>query len=393
VLYDQAMGFVTRTATLHDDFECLPGARVIRCARMGSEIQIYAADVKTADGVIPTLALVDELHRHRDLNLYMMLRDKTEKREGQIITISTAGEPGKYFEQARETIRQNHVAQRKDCFTRVLTDELVFHEYSVPEGADVEDVNLVKMANPFSRITIAGLERQMRSPTWDMDHWKRYTCNLPTRGGGAAVTATEWARAQTTERIPAGQPIWLGVDFGFRWDTTALVPYWQPRPDLRLFGIPTILVPPRNGESLDSGQIEHELRKIHDRNPVKVVVMDPTDGEHHAAWCKRELGARVLERKRTPANAEVEYARFMESLREGWLKHPGDSVFTQQVMNAIAKMTPFGASRFDESHAARRQDAPAQETRVIDALSAASMVLAAANDEPEPEKPRWRLLS
>jgi hypothetical protein len=114
---------------------------------------------------------------------------------------------------------------------------------------------------------------------------------------------------------------------------------------------------------------------------------------HHAAWCKRELAARVLERKRTPANAEVEYARFMESLREGWLKHPGDPVFTRQVMNAITKMSPFGASRFDESHAARRQDAPAQETRVIDALSAASMALAAANDTPEAEKPRFRLLA
>jgi hypothetical protein len=101
-----------------------------------------------------------------------------------------------------------------------------------------------------------------------------------------------------------------------------------------------------------------------------------------------------VERERTPGHAEIEYARFMEALREGWLHHPGDPTLTRHVLNAITRMNPFGASRFDESHAARHENTPMQDTRVIDALSAASMVHAEANEEPEVDnKPKWRLLA
>lgn len=53
-------------------FEVKAGYREIRLddARM----VVLAADADTADGAIPTLALVDELHRHRSMELYEILR-------------------------------------------------------------------------------------------------------------------------------------------------------------------------------------------------------------------------------------------------------------------------------------------------------------------------------
>jgi hypothetical protein len=42
------------------------GYRRIKCLRSGGRIQVFAADDRTGDGVF-TLALLDELHRHRDL--------------------------------------------------------------------------------------------------------------------------------------------------------------------------------------------------------------------------------------------------------------------------------------------------------------------------------------
>src|ERR1051326_7694329 len=105
ILYRQAEGFVQRSEL--KEFRCQEGYRRIRCDSMFSRIQVFAADDRTGDGVIPTLCLVDELHRHRDMRLYRTWRGKIEKRRGQIVTISTAGEPGSEFEQARERIRQS----------------------------------------------------------------------------------------------------------------------------------------------------------------------------------------------------------------------------------------------------------------------------------------------
>src|SRR5262245_45591507 len=211
IAYRQAEGFVQRTPRLRPRFRCLEGYRRIRCDEMGSRIQVFAADDRTGDGIIPTLCIVDELHRHKDLRLYRTWRGKLEKRQGQIVTISTAGEPGSEFETTRERIRQAAVEIRRNrTFLRAFSDHLVLHEWAIPEGADIEDMDLVKAANPFSGISVAQLQRKRDSPTQTDDHWRRFVCNLPTRSVKAAITEAEWQEARTDEEIPPGEPIWLG---------------------------------------------------------------------------------------------------------------------------------------------------------------------------------------
>ena len=59
---------------------------------LGGRIRVLASDTDTVDGQLPTLALVDELHRHRSAELYGILRDGLGPRGGQLIAISTAGD-------------------------------------------------------------------------------------------------------------------------------------------------------------------------------------------------------------------------------------------------------------------------------------------------------------
>ena len=56
---------------LDDRFKCFGGYKLIRSiANGGIGIEVFAADAKTGDGVIPfPFAIVDELHRHDDLRL------------------------------------------------------------------------------------------------------------------------------------------------------------------------------------------------------------------------------------------------------------------------------------------------------------------------------------
>ena len=374
ILYDQGEGFIVRSEL--KGFKCHPGYRRIRYGDL-SRIQIYAADDRTGDGTIYTLALADELHRHRDLRLYRTWRGKLEKRGGQIGAISTRGEPGSEFELTLERIRREATdLSINGSFTRAASSRFVLHEWAVPEDGDVEDMATVKAANPLAAITPEMLAEKRASPTMTLSHWRRFVCNLPTRSDDAAITEAEWYAARSDEEIPEGEPVWLGLDVAWKWDTTAMVPFWMPEPERRLLGPATILTPPRDGNSLDPALVEKALLDIHARNPIHTVVMDMSRAEQLGSWIADNLGATVIDRQQTNLFAVEDYDHFMEGLRNGWLKHAGDAGLTAHALNAIARVLPFGDARFDRSSQSRM--GPEQERRVIDALTAASMVHATA---------------
>jgi phage terminase large subunit-like protein len=377
-LFHQAEGFVLRSPRLRETWKAQEGLRRIKGLASGpaagSMIQVFAADDRTGDGAIPTLAIVDELHRHRDLKLYRVWRGKLGKRAGQIVTISTAGEPGSEFEATREQIRQSATKSRRRgrTFLRAEQAELVLHEWAVPEDGDVEDIDLVAEANPFSGVTAETLSRKRSSPTMTLAHWRRFVCNLPTRTVSSAITEAEWYAAGADDVIPEGEAIWLGVDLAFKWDTTALVPLWWRDDSYRLLGAATILEPPRDGNSLDPHLIEDAILQIHERNSIHTCVVDRSKAEQLAEWVAEETGATVVERAQSNKYAVEDYNQWMEALRSGWLKHTGDPGLSRHVLNATARLLPGGDTRFDRPAESRRSGE--QPLRVIDALTAASMV-------------------
>jgi phage terminase large subunit-like protein len=402
-LYRQAEGFVLRdgsplhrpiyseiqaakgkTKTDVPRFTCLEGYRRIN-HYTGARIQIFAADDATGDGVIPTLAILDELHRHRSLALYRTWAGKLRKRGGQIVTISTAGEPGSEFEVTREKIRREAAeVVRTGSHVRAAGGRVVLHEWALPEKVDHEDMAAVKAANPFSGITVESLREKYSSPTMTLPHWLRLTCNRPTRAENSAITETEWAKQRTDERIPEGVPVYLGLDVAWKWDTTAAVPLWMREPTFRLLGAAEVLTPPRDGSSLDPAKVEAMLLGIHARNPIHTVVMDMSRAEQLASWIEAEIGAVVIDRSQTNTFAVQDFDRFMEALRKGWLWHTGDEALTRHALNAIARALPQGDTRFDRPSQTRMS--AEQDRRVIDALSAASMVHSlAAGPAPDSE--------
>jgi len=279
ILFSQAAGFVQRSRRLQGHFRVYEGYRKIACLRTGGRgIKVMAADANTGDGVIPTLALVDELHRHADLALYRLWKGKLGKRGGQIATFSTAGEPGSPFEEMRETIRNAAVERTRDgCHLRAVGRNLVYHEWQVPSAAQARDLEVVKAANPLRRITVGYLEEKLASETLDFgEDWLRLTCNIPTRKTNVAVPEADWDGLETDERVPEGTPVWAGVDFGWLYDTTAIAPFWPRDPGFRLLADPEILSPPRDGTMLDAEEVKAAFVRVHERNPIEVVVAPNT---------------------------------------------------------------------------------------------------------------------
>jgi hypothetical protein len=424
ILFGQALGFVERTPGLKYQSELNPhgpydakGTRQLNHRYSGGKgMKVYAADQETADGVIPTLPIIDEGHRLRDLGLYRLWKGKLNKRHGQIVMISTAGVPGRDFEKTRKKLKTaaHDVKRRGQCFGRYATETTVLHDYAVPSVSAVEDFEIVKEANPLSTITIGSLRSKRQSPSLDFgEGWLRLTCNIAARSSKAAVHDAEWdemllKKGEWEEapdaRIPEGVPISIGLDVAWILDTIGIAPLWMCSTHRRLLGPGTIIEPPRDGRQISSVVLHDEIQRIARRNPIYLVAMDTSKAEETYQWLLAggddgELGdPLVVDRTQGNKHAAEDYVAFMEAIRGGaqgeervterWLRYTGEpdrvvngitgdaeevaGAARTHVMNAIARKLPSDKYRFDRESPSRAEKE--QDNRVIDYLQAAAMV-------------------
>lgn len=394
IILRQAIGMVSRSPDIARRFRCLEGYRRIVCPETGSRLQVYASDSETGDGVLPSLFGIDELHRHGDLELARTWEGKLGKRRGQGIIASTAGAPGSPYEIAKadalRECQERGTVERIGGLTIGRMPGFVLRTYAVGKGDDIDDLDVVKEANPLAAITVDTLRAKRQSPMFHHAHWARLTCGRPARDDDTAISETEW-RALDRVEIPEGVPVAVGVDFAWRHDTTAIVPLWLPGDGRRVLGRPTVIVPPRDGTSLNPRLVRDAFVAIMERNPITTVALDPQAcGEQFAEWIEMHPGVDFdgnpgyeleaglglgVTAVAVPTSNDVQgkvYTAFMEAIRIGLLCHPHDELLTSHVLNAVAKPIYHDRYRFERIHQSRA--ASLQDRRVIDALVAASIV-------------------
>lgn len=364
IMYRQAEGFVFRSPRLYERvtsrlqkvkgkrktemprFQCLEGYRRINHYQ-GGRIQVFAADDRTGDGIIPTLGIIDELHRQRDLSLYRTWTGKLLKRDGQIAVISTAGDPSSDFEETRARIHATAVETKtKGSFTRVRSDRVVMHEWAVPEGADATDLRAVKAANPFSGITQRMLRAKFESPTMTMAHWLRFVCNRPTDDVvswlGSTGRATWNALADQWDLIK-GAPTWVGVDMALKRDTAAVVAV-QERPsaseDTRYHAVSKVWSP-TNEAAVDTTDVMHYLRRLDEEYTVEAVSYDPRFFDVPARYLEDE-GLPMVEYPQSIERMTKAIGGLYETIKAGRLSHDDDGVFSAQVLAAVPRFNDRG---------------------------------------------------
>jgi phage terminase large subunit-like protein len=302
IMYRQAEGLVSRSPELRPRFRAYDGYRRIKCLRTDGRIQVFAADDRTGDGIIPGgLALVDELHRHRDLKLYRTWRGKLEKRGAQLIAISTAGEPGGEFEETRDRIKKTAgdvKTSRGGCHTRAAADDIVIHDFAVPSVKQAEDMEVVARANPRPEMTPERLRKKRESPTMTRQHWLRFVCNIATLSGGSAIQPEEWDRLEEPGvTVPDG--VWRcgWLDLGWKIDTTAMgVLAWES-PERRIVTGVRVLEPPVDESAVVAG-ILHADRLRRERVGARPERRRGADGA-----APREGAAPAADRRRSPRRA------------------------------------------------------------------------------------------
>jgi phage terminase large subunit-like protein len=323
-------------------FLCLEGYRRIN-HHGGGRIQVFAADDRTGDGIIPTLGIIDEPHRQRDLSLYRTWSGKLLKRQGQIAAISTSGEPGSDFENTRTRIIETAGERTVEgSFTRVKADRIVLHQWAVPEEADPEDLEVVKAANPFTGITLEMLTAKRQSPTMTLHHWLRFVCNRPTQDSdvwlgqnGAAL----WKGLEDPWEFEDGAPTWVGVDVAIKHDTSAVVAV-QRREDGRLHARAHIVVPDRD-KPVDVTDLMHHLRGLAAVYDIQAVSYDPRFFDVPAKMLEDE-GLPMVDIPQSVERMTPAILALFEAINTGRLSHDGDLAFTAQVLAGVPRYNDRG---------------------------------------------------
>jgi phage terminase large subunit-like protein len=360
ILYRQAEGFVLRSECLYTPvhsaiqaakgkrktevprFICLEGYRRIN-HHSGGRIQVFAADDRTGDGIIPTLGIIDEPHRLPDLRLYRTWSGKLTKRDGQLAAISTAGEPDSDFEQTRSRILESATDRRRQgSFVRAVTPRLVLHDWAVPEGADVEDMAVVKAANPFSGITIQSLTDKFSSPTMTHHHWMRFVCNRPTRDDNVWLGPDAeriWSALEETYDFVPGQPIWVGLDVGIKRDSTAVVAVQRDTEGMlhtaARFWVPT------SDQPVDVTDVMEHLRTLSQTYNVQAISFDARFFDVPAKMLDDE-GLPMVEVPQSVEGMTRICGSLLEIIKRAELKHDGDEGLATHVLNAVPRFNERG---------------------------------------------------
>lgn len=167
----------------------------------------------------PTLAIVDELHAHRDAELYVALRTALGKMPGaRLLTISTAGHD---VDSVLGRLRARALALESKRTEGTLTTAVdargsfAMLEWATAEDADLEDPDVLKTANPASWVTREWLEEQIHAPgvhPLELSHAgegrRCGTCRWMKVGPDNSVGANQRVTPAYSPPPPARKPVW-----------------------------------------------------------------------------------------------------------------------------------------------------------------------------------------
>jgi phage terminase large subunit-like protein len=343
ILYDQAGGFVRRTPGLDRHVDVKRGYRELRSRDHAGRIRVLAADVDTADGVIPTLVLVDELGRHRSAELYAILRDGLGPRNGQIVAISVAGtNRDSPLGLMRAAAFDLPTIRRDGAHVTCMSDDgsFVMHEWALQPGQDVNDMRIAKLVNPAPWHTVESLQRRHDSPSMTPWDWRRFACNLWQSTAEPWLPVGAWdALARTGLVIPARAPAWLAV-FRLRESGAALVAVaHDPRRRDGWACWAQVISDPSG--TVDLADLEEAVRRAAVRFDLQVLVYDPQQFARSAELLGDE-GIFTVEMPQTNARIAPASDALYQAIVSGDLVHDGDPVLAAHVDAGVTTRTERG---------------------------------------------------
>lgn len=397
-LYRFAAHFIESEPRIDSRLKVLRGTLEIRSRSDQGFMRIIASDDSKQggkrQGFNPTLAFLDELHAHENDALYTDMRSGLFKRNGLLVTITTAGWDR---ESALGLLRASFLQSpdvrtglnatsegdvREDpdgrlTVARKPSGRSVMLEWACREDDDLDDMAVVKLANPASWVTVQSLEDARESLTpWNF--W-RYRANRWTLAFESWLPVGAWeALHEPGLELEPDRPVWAAIDMARYRDCAALV-WVQPRGDDPVAVKAMVWRPGGRDNPVPYGPVMDKIRWLAETYELVGCAYD----DKYFDQAAEELEAEGVAMEKFPQSPErmcPAAADLRQAILEGRIAHDGDEVLAAHVMAAVPK--DVGADRF-------KLDKSSRTGPDIDACEALSMALAISGSEAEEILGAW----
>ncbi|MBA2255854.1 MAG: hypothetical protein H0W05_01435 [Thermoleophilaceae bacterium] len=328
----------------------------------GGFLKVISSDAPRQHGLIPSLAIVDELHAHPNDDLYIAMSTAMMKRSmSTLVTISTAGTgPESALGRLRTRALALPSVERQGAVTRAYGPNFAMLEWSVADDADIEDMAVVGEANPASWITEQALGEQ-REAVPELAY-RRFHCNQWVSRIGSWLPAGAWQACAGETEFEDGERVWIGVDVGGSRADSAVV--WineKMHVGVEIF----------TGEDAVT-DVAAFVPELAERYSIAEAVYDPwRAGQMAREWEQRGVPAVAFpqsDARMIPASQAL-----YDVVTGGQLVHPGDPRLNAHVAAAVARHGRRGW-RIDK----------AERGENIDGVVALAMAVERAALKPEP---------
>lgn len=312
--------------------------REIRTER-GGRLIIVSADSEKQMGHDPYLVIVDELGSHVRDDLYVSLRSALIKRpEARMRIISTmGGHEEAPMPSMRRRVLEAGTVTRDGAVLRAETQDSLWLEWSVAEGADIDDMTVVKAANPRAAITVDMLAEHRR--VLHAHSFRRLHCNQNLPSEDAFVSADQWDACGGPIDIPAGCEVIVAVDAGIKRDSTAVVTARKDEHGIIHAGF-EVWTPSRNRE-VRLEDVEEHIIALCKRFDVLMVAYD----KHlfiGSAQRLEEAGAPMVEYTQNNSRMVPATQVLHEVIADCRLRHGGDPIARSHALAACVGETEMG---------------------------------------------------
>jgi len=401
IIYKLAEKMVNLNPELRKLVRSVPSAKMLIGLPMNVEFRSIAAEAKTAHGLSPVVAILDEtgqVQGPRDEFIEAIETSQGAHRSPLLIAIST------------------QAATDADMFSLWLDDarqssdpRIVAHVYSAPEGCELMDRDAWAAANPAlgkfrSEQDMADFaERALRLPSAE-NSFRWLFLNQRIEANAPFISRSVWQRC-AAEPLPIDDvPVYAGLDLSATNDLTALVMIgkidgvWQVHPRFWLpadglhekaradrvpydlwFDQGHLLAAP--GKSVDYEYVAQHLRELFEQYDIVKLAFDRWGFKHLLPWLlkagfdEQDIAAQFVEfgqgvQSMSPALRELE-----AEILNGRLAHGGHPVLTMCAANAVVRLDPAGNRKLDKSKSRSR----------IDGMVALTMAMGAAAADAEPD--------
>lgn len=361
IVFNVAKKMAEKTPDLRAAFDVEPLANAIVCNESDGSIQPINAKASTQDGLNPHLTIIDELHAHKDRDLFDVLKSASGARDNALAWyITTAGYnlQGVCYEQRKLVTKILQGLIPSEHYFGII--------YTLDNPEDRFDETKWVLANP--NLGISPKVRRMQSYAADARNSPDSLLEFDTKrlniwGGAKAawLNLARWRRCggpvdlEALERVPC----YGGLDLAAVSDINALLLTWLVEDRLKVWGryyLPEETVRPRSekgnvpyqvwadqglltltpGNVADYEFIEADVESALGRFDVRAIGFDP--------WNARDManrliakGAPMIEFRQGPQSFNAPMKEFERHVNGGTMDHGGDPILTWMASNIVAR--------------------------------------------------------